>query len=134
MFTTSCSHTLHYITHQPTLSHCTTSHYSLHSHCTTSHYSLHSHTALHHTTAYTLTLHYITLQPTLSHCTTSHYSLHSHTVNTVLSVFSSSIATSPRSPPVQSARLRCSCPDLHTTSPQCGLRSWGTLSCGTSQK
>ena len=68
MFTTSCSHTLHYITLQPTLSH-----------CTTSHYSLHSHTALHHTTAYTLTLHYITLQSTLSHCTTSHYSLHSHT-------------------------------------------------------
>ena len=100
---TSCSHTALYITPQPTLSHCTTSYYSLHSHtalhhitaftltlhyvtlsptlshCTTSHHSLHSHTALHHTTAYTHTLHYITLQPSLSHCTMSHYHLHSHT-------------------------------------------------------
>ena len=94
---TSCSQPgvttpLHYITLQPTLSHCTTSHSTIHSHPALHHttaytLTLHyitlqptlSHCTTSHYTAYTLTLHYITLQPTLSHCTTSHYSLHSHT-------------------------------------------------------
>ena len=126
---TSCSHTALHHTTAYTLT-LTTSHYSLHSHTALCHTITYTHTALHHTTAYALTLHYITLQPTLSHCTTSQPTL----LLLLFGVSSSLSATSPKSPPTQSAHLRCSCSDLHTISPQCCLRCWETLSCGTSQK
>ena len=73
---------------------------------------------------------YITLSLTLSHCTTLQHTL----LILLFGVSSSLSATSPKSPPDQSARLHCSSPDLHTTSPQCCLRCWGTLTCRTSQK